>query len=164
MEETIPPEPRAFIKLWHVLAGWVTPEAVALLKEWHEGDEVEVSPNWVPVVDTSDIAASRCAGLMALLHMHLARCLKDLGHPLDVDRVAKHRLADLLRTFNYSRSTARLDPGLWRAMTCVLLCIVLPSKDESVTNLPPSVIAAGLTIEEYAYLTKSCFRSLDAGA
>jgi hypothetical protein len=164
LEETIPPEPRAFIKLWHVLAGWVTPEAVALLKEWHEGDEVEVSPNWVPVVDTSDIAASRCAGLMALLHMHLARCLKDLGHPLDVDRVAKHRLADLLRTFNYSRSTARLDPGLWRAMTCVLLCIVLPSKDESVTNLPPSVIAAGLTIEEYAYLTKSCFRSLDAGA
>lgn len=164
LEETIPPEPRAFIKLWDALAGWVTPEAVALINEWHEGDNVEASPDWVPVVDTSDIAASRCAGLMALLHMHLARCLKELGYSIDIDRVAKHRLADLLRTFNYSQSTARLDTGLWRAMTCVLLCIALSGKDERPTDVPPSVKAVGLTIEEYTYLAKSCFKSLDAGA
>ena len=164
LEETIPPEPRAFIKLWDALAGWVTPEAVSLIDEWNEGDKMEASRDWVPVVDTSDIAASRCAGLMALLHMHLARCVKELEYSIDVDRVAKHRLADLLRTFNYSRSMPRLDTALWRVMTCVLLCIVLSGKDERATNLPPSAKTVGLTIEEYSYLTKSCFKSLDAGA
>jgi hypothetical protein len=163
IEETPAAEPRAFINLWETLSAWVTPEAVELLKEWHEGDTMEVSPDWVPVVDTSEIAASRCAGLMALLNMNLRRSLKELGHPSDVDRVAKHRLADLLRTFNYSRPTARLDTGMWRAMTCVLLCIVLSKKDDKSIDTPASAAAVGIAVDEYTYLTQSCFKSLAAG-
>lgn len=165
MEITPPREPRAFIKLWETLSQWVTPEAIMLLKDWQNDDAMEVSTDWVPVVDTSDIAASRCAGIMALLSMNLQRSLKELGYTSDVDRVAKHRLADLLRSFNYSRSTARLDTSLWRAMTCVLLSMVLSGKeDKPVKDIPDSATAVGLTVEEFSYLTKSCFKSLDAGA
>ena len=164
LEETIPPEPRAFIKLWETLSGWVTPEAVALIKDWTVGETVEVSPNWVPVVDTSEIAASRCAGLMALLNMHFPRCWKELGYSNEMEKVAKHRVADLLRAFNYSRPTARLDTALWRAMTNVLICMVLPTKDDELTTFAPAAKSVGLSIEEYVYLTKSCFVCLEAGS
>ena len=165
MEITPPREPRAFIKLWEALSQWVTPEAIALLKNWQNDENREVSTDWVPIVDTSDIAASRCAGIMALISMNLQRSLKELGYTSDIDRVAKHRLADLLRSFNYSRSTARLDTALWRAMTCVLICIVLSGKEgKPVKYLPDSANAVGLTVEEFTYLTNSCFKSLDAGA
>lgn len=162
-----PLEPRAFIKIWEALTAWITPEAVTMIMGWQEGDNgsiMEVSHgDWAQVVDTSEIAASRCAGLMALLNMNLQRSLKELDQPIDVDRGAKHRLADLLRTFNYSRPTARLDTKLWRAMTCILLEMVLALNHSKSSEPPASAKAVGITADEYYYLTQTCYKSLAAG-
>lgn len=162
--ELPPPEKRAFMKLWEALSTWITPEAVALVQKWENGDSLEMSPDWEPIVDTSEIAASRCAGLMAMINMNLQRGLKDLEQPSYVDLIAKHRLADLLRTFNYSRSTTKLDIKQWRAMTCVLLHMVLVLKANDEAKDPPaSAQAVGIRPEEYQYLTQASFKSLAAG-
>ena len=174
-----PPEPRAFLKLWNVLSEWITPEAVLWLERLSANIDIGSGEyDWAPQVDRSDIGASRCAGLMAMIKMNIPKCLAELGQPDDMRRTAERRLADLLRTFDYSRPMAKLDLRLWRAMTCILLDMVLVTpmssidlgaKKSSDTSkpqglpLPAQVAAVGMSLEEYRYLTNSAIRSLGEG-
>ena len=117
--------------LWQALSDWLTPEAVAwvngLEKEYfvqqqqQQNDEnannketsniaaavvVSSSSDWAPQVDRSDIGASRCAGLMAMIKLYLPTAMKELKRSEDLRRIAERRLADLLRCFDYSMPTA----------------------------------------------------------
>ena len=184
-EEEMRP-PRAFLVLWKVIAEWVTPEAVSYVQHLHkvtansvgnglEEEPFSFHPDWQPQVDRSDIGASRCAGLMAIVHMHLSRCLDELGfkgdatsfpQPLagmereDIFRLVKPRLANLLRSFDFSRPTPRLDTAQSKALTCILLATVLPnerSKDPAADSkvVPISCASLGMTYDEYRYLSQS---------
>jgi hypothetical protein len=165
-EERPAPKPRPFIVLWEALSGWITPEAVDLVKQWREGKSIESSPDWVQIVDTSEIAASRCAGVMAMVNMSLPKCINELNRPTDRERALKHRLVDLLRSFHFSRPTPKLDTVMWRAMTCLLLIMVLGLgiEDGESENIPVSLMAVGLSAEEYKYLASSIFSSLETGS
>ena len=177
-----PPEPRAFLKLWNVLSEWITPEAMdwlarlsTELTEARDGNGVtsSIMTDWTPQVDRTDIGASRYAGLIAMIKMNIPKCLSELNQPEDMRRTAERRLADLLRTFDYSRPMAKLDLRLWRAMTCVLLDMVLivtPAAEEEIpsecqaptyqTTLPIQITEVGMSLEEYRYLTRSAIQSL----
>lgn len=143
-------QPRAFLVLWQALSQWVTPDAVAFLRRLPESSEE--AHNWQPVYDRSDIGTSRCAGLMALLSMHLRRCLPELERSPEEIRAMERRLADLVRCFDYARPMPRFDTPHARAITCILLETL---DDKPVEGVPPSCEALGLTLEEYRYLTRS---------
>jgi hypothetical protein len=162
-DEAMPePEPRAFLELWTVLSTWITPEAVELVQHWRSGSE-ESQPQ--ESVVQSDMGASRCAGLMAILKMHLSRSLQELQRPIESKRQTEKRLNDFLRALDYSQPMAKLDTKLWRAMCCILLEIVLYEETEGIdpaliTNIPASVKTVGMTKDEYRYLTRSAVTSL----
>jgi len=163
------PEPRAFMKLWSALSELVTPEACRLVNSWQQqqkqqqnnddNDEYSTTPSSM----NSDIAASRCAGLMSLLNMHFQRCYNNhdssssSSHTIKI----KHRLGQLVRTFHYSRPTPKLNNNLCRAMTCILLAVVLNNDNNDYNDavVPESAKAVGITMEEYTYLTKSYFKT-----
>ena len=87
--------------------------------------------------------------------------------PLDVP-VSWRRsiLAALVRCFDYSRPTPRLDIALTRALTCVLLDTVAQSqkpqqqqqqrREENFVPTTPCQ-ALGMKPEEYRYLVRSAF-------
>jgi hypothetical protein len=165
---------RAFLTLWKAIAHWVTPEAVAYLTLLHErqqeaaesGQAFAWDNEFVPQVDRSDVGASRCAGLMALLQMHIPRCLQELGRSMEERRTAERRLADLLRCWDYGRPAAvKLGTKLSRALTCVLLETVLvgPGGEDTV-KLPASCQAIDMKLEEYRYLTRSAILSFGASS
>eukprot|EP00546_Thalassionema_frauenfeldii_P016801 CAMPEP_0178899294 /NCGR_PEP_ID=MMETSP0786-20121207/2815_1 /TAXON_ID=186022 /ORGANISM="Thalassionema frauenfeldii, Strain CCMP 1798" /LENGTH=368 /DNA_ID=CAMNT_0020570125 /DNA_START=284 /DNA_END=1391 /DNA_ORIENTATION=+ len=159
MGEMPAPEPRAFMKLWDAISDLITPESYDLVKEWHKSDNGVVdSPNWNSTIDASEIAASRCAGLMALLNLHIHKSLDDLDQPEECVNSAKSRLGDLLRTFNYSRPTAKLNSKMWRAMTCIFIAIVL--RLDVAKDVPASLQSVGMTLDEYKYLVHSCVGGL----
>lgn len=131
-----PREERAFLKLWTAVAQWITPQAVEYVGHLQEqqraqsGQEFAWDTDCVPQFDRTDVGASRCAGLMALLQMHIPRCLEELRRPMEERRVAEKRLTDLLRSWDYSRPISiKLDIRLARALTCVLLDTVLGATD-----------------------------------
>jgi hypothetical protein len=155
-EEELDREPRkerAFLKLWTAISQWVTPQAVEYIKQLEQETslvqgEFTWDADWVTQVDRSDVGASRCAGLMAVLQMHIPRCLRELSRSMEERRVAERRLADLLRCWDYSRPAAvKLDTSLSRALTCVLLDMVL----------------VGSSRPEQAQLPVSCTVSLFVG-
>jgi hypothetical protein len=96
-DESVEPikPPHMFIKLWTAISQWVTPEAVVYVRhlqlqqtmqqEKETKDDKNSSTDWAPsslvVLDRGDVAASRFGGLMAVMHMHTARCLRELQHP-----------------------------------------------------------------------------------
>jgi hypothetical protein len=168
-------EERAFLTLWKAIAHWVTPEAVAYLTLLHErqqeaaesGQAFAWDNEFVPQVDRSDVGASRCAGLMALLQMHIPRCLQELGRSMEERRTAERRLADLLRCWDYGRPAAvKLGTKLSRALTCVLLETVLvgPGLEDDTVKLPASCQAVDMKLEEYRYLTRSAILSFGASS
>jgi hypothetical protein len=167
-------EERAFLTLWKAIAHWVTPESVQYVTLLHErqqqgaesGQLLAWDNEYVPQVDRSDVGASRCAGLMALLQMHIPRCLQELGRSMEERRTAERRLADLLRCWDYGRPAAvKLGTKLARALTCVLLETVLmvPGHEDTV-KLPVSCQAVDMKMEEYRYLTRSAILSFGASS
>jgi hypothetical protein len=150
----------------------MTPETVKWIKSLHyavsqdaSGSSTTIDMDWTPMVDRSDIGASRCAGVMAMLRLYLAGCMEELNHPADARRRAEKRLTDILRTFDYSRENPRLPVGHWKAMTCVLLDMVMIETRESVltvNKIPLSVESVGITLEEYQYLTRKTVTTFDA--
>lgn len=169
LEDVLPAsEPRAFMKMWMALIDWITPEAVALVREWRKIDsEHSILPDWVPQVDRSDVGASRCAGLMSMLKMHISHSMDELGRSQEDKRLAETRLADFSRTLDYSRPMVKFDSRMWKAMTCVLLDMVLMDSkgtDNADVAVPPAVNAVGITPDEYRYLTRSAVTSFGASS
>jgi hypothetical protein len=167
LEEALPaPEPRAFMTLWTAIKDWITPEAVALIQKWREMNlTYSTLPDWEPQVDRSDVGASRCAGLMSMLKMHLSHSLEELGRSMEEKRHAETRLADFLRTLDYSKPMIKLDSRMWKAMTCVLLEIVLMDSTAAAagnSRVPTSAKAVGMTPDEYRYLIRSAVISFGA--
>ena len=167
VEQSMPePEPRAFMRIWSALAQWLTPEGVELLDQWRLHKSSSTSPTIVATVERSDVAASRCAGLMAMMQLQWKRCIKELLlQPEANEMLAKQRLAEFLQTLNYSRPTPRLDTRLCRVLLIVLVRIVLHlGVDQQQQQLPASVVAVGMNQDEYRYLCTSAIQSLAAGS
>jgi hypothetical protein len=156
---------RSFSLIWSAFLEWLTFESV----EWmarlegtaENGDKPPLYSNdWTPHVDRSDIGASRCAGLMAMIKMYLPSCMVALNHPEDMQRTAEHRIGDLLRTFDYSSEAPKLPTKMWKAITCILLdMVMLETRPKSIESVPPTVEAVGITIDEYKYLTRSAVQT-----
>jgi hypothetical protein len=161
-------QPRAFRLLWDTLLEWITHEAVQYIAYLTETatDSSSSQLSWTPPrIDRSDVEASRCAGLMAMVKLYLPKSLEELGYQSELRRTADMRLGELLRSFNFVQDAPKLPVKLWKAMTCILLEIVLverSTKDEINTKkmaLPPSVANVEMTMEEYRYLTRSAFKT-----
>jgi hypothetical protein len=129
-----PLEPRAFSLLWTAITQWVTPHSVALLEEWKQQQQDETTTSRTTtnshvlstVADRSDVEASRCAGLQAMLKMNLPRAMEELHLPTDLRKFLDIHLAELLSTFDYTYPIAvKMDMNMWRAMTCVFVDMVL---------------------------------------
>jgi len=181
------PAPKPFIQLWNAMSSWITPETAQILQEWDKevvsGDAVASAPSSVlrQPYDTSDIGASRCGGLMSMVKMNLPRALEELGFDRSdnhVRRLAEARLANFVRTFNYSDPMVKFDSTLWKALTVVLVGICFPSSllypdvvgessenDDDVTEIstPATIQQLGISGDEYRYLTKSALKSLSVG-
>jgi hypothetical protein len=157
--------PRSFALIWSAFSEWLTHEAV----EWMarlESPDVDRSNkplfhnNWTPQVDRSDIGASRCAGLMAMIKMYLPTSMRELKHPEAMRRTAESRIADFLRTFDYSSEAPKLPVKMWKAVTCILLdMVLLETRVKTVMNIPPAVQAVGMSVDEYKYLTRSAIQA-----
>eukprot|EP00536_Pseudo-nitzschia_multiseries_P009736 jgi/Psemu1/288645/fgenesh1_pg.281_\ len=187
------PEVRAFTLLWSALTNWMTHDTVEWVKTLRETQGTQTTPTtaekggaatsagatvaehttttatthsdteWTPMVDRSDVGASRCAGVSAMLRLYLGRCLDELHHPTESRRRAEKRLNDVLRTFDYSRENPKLSARHWRAMACVLLDMVMVEArgvsgtgtgTESSLDVPPSIAGVGMTKIEFEYLSR----------
>jgi hypothetical protein len=157
-------QPRAFILLWTALSEWSTPQAVEWLTKLNASKDPSnliTATEWTPHYDRSDVGSSRCAGLMAMLKMNVPTCLVQLQQPVNTRRVVEQRLGDWLRTLDYSLASPKLNLPLWKAMTCVLLDMVLvEARKTTPDNLPAVISAVGMTWDEYRYLTRSALLSL----
>lgn len=156
--------PRPFRLLWETFSEWITPQAVdylTFLKDSVANDSLD--RKWrEPVMERSDIEASRCAGLMAMVKLYLPKCLEELGFAQELRRTADMRLGELLRMFNYVQEAPKFPVKLWKAMTCILLAIVLAEhhneQNEQIT-LPPCIKAIEMTMDEYRYLSRSAVKA-----
>jgi hypothetical protein len=177
--------PRAFLQLWTAIAQWVTPEAAAFVQSLRSVPVANGSPKLEAaaamrigsvVRDQSDIEKSRCAGLMAALRLHTARCWSLLNGRSEDLRTAETTLGDLLRCFDYRRPMpAILDLALTRALACVLLHTVAPAVDQLSDQdtsslhhverlvLPKPCAALGMTDVEYNYLVRSAIVKFAVG-
>ena len=74
------------------------------------------------------------------------------------------RLGDLLRTFDYSREAPKLGVKMWKAITCILLDMVMVEtrREASVETVPPAVSAVEMSLDEYRYLTRSSVQTFQA--
>ena len=157
-------QPRVFRLLWDTLAEWFTPEAAQYLSHLlvsTSGGTYAPSAQWKsPAIQRSDIEASRCAGLMAMVKLYLPNILEELGFPQELRRTADVRLGELLRAFNYVLEAPKLPVKLWKAMTCILLEIVLVEAQKGeVLTIPPSAAVVGMTLDEYRYLSRSAVKN-----
>ena len=181
------PAPKSFILLWNAMSSWITPETTAQIQEWQVEQEAASPSAVVPSstlrqpYDLSDIGASRCGGLMSMIKMHLPRALEDLGYDKSnghVRRLAQSRLANFVRTFDFSAaSSPKFDSSLWRALTVVFVDICFPSSvlypdvaqksQEGATGqtpyAPTSISQCGISASEYKYLVNSAMKSLGCG-
>ena len=168
--DMLSPQQRPFLILWNAIAQWVTPQAVSYVRHVQQHQttvtesDIQQQKQPTPTIPRSDVAASRCAGLMAMLKMHTATCLQDDLHcSMDELRQAEQRLANLLRLFDFEQPMPKhLDTAMTRALTCILLDTVLCCNNSSNNNdndnnteLAASCQRVGLSPEEYRYLTKS---------
>eukprot|EP00535_Pseudo-nitzschia_heimii_P010601 CAMPEP_0197177348 /NCGR_PEP_ID=MMETSP1423-20130617/2982_1 /TAXON_ID=476441 /ORGANISM="Pseudo-nitzschia heimii, Strain UNC1101" /LENGTH=598 /DNA_ID=CAMNT_0042626881 /DNA_START=69 /DNA_END=1865 /DNA_ORIENTATION=+ len=168
---------RAFILLWNALTDWMTHDTVLWVKALRDNHEKErfsnnnndgiasaklgcnndsknIDTEWSPMVDRSDIGASRCAGVLAMIRLYLGQCMEELNHPLESRRKAEKRLNDIMRTFDYSRDNPKLTADHWKAMTCILLDAVLIESRDTLVSIPQSVAKIGMSMEEFEYLSR----------
>lgn len=193
VEEALPPPPlRPFMVLWNALSGWITAEAVAVLRKHKselfssngkEGVILETKGDGTDMhIGTCDIDLSRCAGLMTMLKMNLVKALSESGYnseDLYTRRIAENRLSEFVQCFDFSRSMVKFDMKMYRALTIVLVSIVLPRhdiayegeagiivKDEPSNEIPfPSPLREiGVTEEEFKYLVNRAIPTLDIGS
>ena len=151
---THPTHPRAFLKIHNALSQWITPQAVQYVQQLQKLHYQE-SPPLIAAVPVDDIAASRCAGLVALLQMHTAPASQALRITED-RRTADRRLMDWIRTCDFSQPAPKLDSALARALTCVLLDTLLGvTAQRTVVELPGPCQVLEMTVEEYRYLVVS---------
>ena len=161
--------PRAFRILWDCLSPLITHYSCVFLRRL----ELETKSNGtsgylITSTHTSDLEASRSNGFMAMLRMSMSRSLNELRQPLDLRRTAEQRLQGLVLTFNFSRPAAKLETKHWRALTCVLLEIVLFLRGTNKADsnllkgtLPLSAQAVGMAEDEYNYLVKNTIKIFD---
>jgi hypothetical protein len=176
------PEVRAFTLLWDALTTWMTHDTVVWVKalrdshQKHKESTIGNTNNinatasitkamlgnnnnseWSPMVDRSDIGASRCAGVLAMIRLYIGQCMEELNHPLESRRNAEKRLNDIMRTFDYSRENPKLTAGHWKAMACILLDTVLietREADSALIQVPSFVANIGMSKEEFEYLSR----------
>lgn len=162
-DDFIQPEPRAFMKLWEAITDWVTPETISLIKRWRTNDMDCSETESVPQVDQSDVGSSRRKGLNSMITMYLPSTLDDLGVQQHDRRRVEMRLDNFLRTLSFSKPMAKFGSKLWKAMTCVLVDMVLLDSTQS-TNvlLPPPASEVGMVADEYKYLIKSAVTNLES--
>ncbi len=163
-EDEVECAPRPFRLLWETLSQWITPEAVQYITHLTTTSNDDASDEqWrSPIIERTDVEASRCAGLMAMVKLYLPRSLEELHFAQELRRTADNRLGELLRMFNYVEEAPKLPVKLWKAMTCILLEIVLVEQRRSGYDgmvLPPSIASIEMTIDEYRYLSKSAVKS-----
>jgi len=186
------PTIRPFMVLWNALSGWITPQAVSVVRKhkselFNSAADLPITPESTtgPIQNAgmSDICDSRCAGLMNMLKMNFSKALSDLGYNSEDGytlRIAETRLGEFIQCFDYSEPMVKFQSEMWRALTVILLNIVLPKhdiahegkaggvmKDETLAGelpLPSSLAAIGMTMEEYKYLSSSAIPSLDVGS
>jgi hypothetical protein len=182
---------RPFRILWEILTRWATPSTVELVLTYqrmiqqcelqtleqndniHDTHGSSSSSNetmaTVPRNDV-DIGASRQAGIMSMLKMHVPRALADLQRiqlgGIINQKLVEQRLANLVRTFDPSVPAINLNTKLWKGLTTILITITCPNNskgvvnDDSIVVLPPSILALDMTAAEYRYLTCSVYTSL----
>jgi hypothetical protein len=169
------PEAKPFRLLWQALTDWMTPHTVSWIRNLHasasnsQSNHVDTDNEWAPMVDRSDIGSSRCAGVMAMLKLYLTGCMEELRYPAEDRRRAEKRLTDILRTFDYSRENPKLHVSHWKAMTCILLEMVMANgeenscenRSEGKMKVPPSVAVLGMSLEEYQYLSRKTIHTFD---
>jgi hypothetical protein len=188
-EERSPPPLRAFMVLWNAISMWITADAVALLRSYkndifvREEPPLTVESNIALTKRTemSDICASRCASLMSMLKINLVRSLDELGYSTSDNytrRMAETRLGEFVQKFDFTEPMVKFNSIQWRALTIILLNIVLPRHDlayegktgiivrdeVSQLTLPNTLKEVGMSVEEYRYLVDTAIPSLDVGS
>jgi hypothetical protein len=191
-EEEPSPPLRPFMVLWNAISGWLTVEAVALLREYKHDIfssqeppltlESNSSPTQQNNPEMSDICASRCAALVNMLKINLVKSLDELGYSTSDEytrRIAETRLGEFVQKFDFHEPMVQFLSIQWKALTIILLNIVLPRHDlayEGKTGivvrdgvpheltLPHTLKELGMTIEEYKYLVDTAIPSLDVGS
>jgi hypothetical protein len=158
-----PPEARAFMKLWEAITDWVTSDTISLLKQWRTNDVDFSESACVPQVDQSDLGSARRKGLNSMITMYLSSTLDVLGLQQDDKRRVEMRLDNFLRTLSFSKPMAKLSSKLWKAMTCVLVDMVLLDSTQSTNvRLPAPAKEVGMVADEYKYLTRSAVTNLES--
>ena len=152
-EEQLQTQPKPFLILWNALAQWVSPEAVAYVKQIRDGSTDAPTPNRTTVI--SDIEASRCSGLWATLQMHVQSCWNTLDETSEEYQTSQQRLICLLQLLDYQLPTPSLSTVMIKALTCILIDTVALSG----SVLPEPCQRAGLQKEEYRYLVQRAFLS-----
>ncbi len=73
------------------------------------------------------------------------------------------RLDNLLRTLSFKKPMAKLNPNLWKAMTCVLVdMVLLDSMQPTSVIVPAPASEVGMVADEYKYLIRSAVTNLEA--
>jgi hypothetical protein len=117
----------------------------------------------VPQVDQSDLGSARRKGLNSMITMYLSSTLDVLGLQQDDKRRVEMRLDNFLRTLSFSKPMAKLSSKLWKAMTCVLVDMVLLDSTQSTNmRLPAPAKEVGMVADEYKYLTRSAVTNLES--
>jgi len=192
-DEALPePDLRAFMILWNALKTWITADAVDVLKKYkaesfaskHDSEGYRITKQdpfgKSKKEQPCDVHLSRCAGLMNMLKMNLTKCLDDCGYSADdgyTIKTAETRLYEFVQFFDYSEPMVKFHSDMWKALTVILLNIVLPRhdlafegksgiivQDHAELTLPPMLREVGITMEEYKYLVNSAIPSLDLGS
>ncbi|GFH56752.1 hypothetical protein CTEN210_13228 [Chaetoceros tenuissimus] len=186
------PELRAFMILWNALKAWITADAVDVLKKCKsesfafkddsEGYRITKQDPFgkSKKEQPCDVHLSRCAGLMNMLKLNLTKCLDDCGYSADdgyTIKTAESRLYEFVQFFDYSEPMVKFHSDMWKALTVILLNIVLPRhdlafegksgiivQDHAELTLPLMLREVGITMEEYKYLVNSAIPSLDLGS
>ena len=144
----------------------------------------------------NDIALSRCHGLMTMVQLQTSRCWKEYMNvherffnsssscsmdenditintrSIALLRHAEQQVATLLRCLDYAQPTPKFNTIQIRALTCLLLDMVLVGTSIGTASTTPSTAAVvplpcmtlGMTWDEYNYLVQSSilsFRTAD---
>ena len=160
-----PKRQRPFITLWNALSTWITPKSVKILQQYrselfdHDHNEKysavtnhhPSSTNSTTIDDAdchnqynSDIAISRCEGLMSIMKMNVSKALDDLGYRSGsastctdkhiMRQLAHSRLAEFIQSFDFSEPMVKFDTKMWYAMSVVLLEILLPTTTNTASD------------------------------
>jgi hypothetical protein len=182
--DNLMPEIRAFTLLWNALTDWMTHETVVWVKGLRDSHNNNIKKNahddnddhrnnttstimsmdneWTPMFDLSDIGASRCAGVLAMIRLYLGRCMDELNQKTEDRRRAEKRLNDIMRTFDYTQENPKLTSSYWKAMACILLDMVLiETRAYPIVDIPFSVKAVGMTLVEFEYLSRKAVLTFD---